>query len=67
MGELAEKAHDMILDLPVLFTTGYTNGSVFQHGVVDRQIVLLSKPFKIEQLAHKVKEALNISHRQISE
>lgn len=64
--ERAEKAHDIIPDLPVLFTKGYTNDSVFQDGMVDWQNVLLSKLFKIEQLAHKVREALNISHMQSS-
>jgi CheY-like chemotaxis protein len=45
--------------IKVLFTTGYLQGSALAEGVLDRGTPLLSKPFTIEQLASKVRNALD--------
>lgn len=57
--ELADKARARAPDLPILFTTGYTRDTTFHDGMVDRGIVLLSKPFTIEQLAQKIRQVLD--------
>ncbi|MES2783251.1 MAG: ATP-binding protein [Pseudomonadota bacterium] len=57
--ELADKARARAPDLPILFTTGYTRDTAFHDGMVDRGIVLLSKPFTIEQLAQKIRSVLD--------
>ncbi|MFN3451304.1 MAG: response regulator, partial [Sphingorhabdus sp.] len=57
--ELADKTREFAPDLPILFTTGYTRDTMFHDGMVDRGIVLLSKPFTIEQLAHKIRQVLD--------
>ncbi len=57
--ELADKARERDPDLPILFTTGYTRDSTFHDGMVDRGVVLLSKPFTIEQLAQKIRQVLD--------
>ncbi len=46
-------------ELPILFTTDYTRDTTFHDGMADRGVILLSKPFTIEQLAHKIRLVLN--------
>ena len=57
--ELADKARAQAPELPILFTTGYTRDTTFHDGMADRGVVLLSKPFTIEQLAHKIRLVLD--------
>lgn len=57
--ELADKARERDPKLPILFTTGYTRDTTFHDGMVDRGVVLLSKPFTIEQLAQKIRQVLD--------
>jgi hypothetical protein len=42
----------------VLFTTGYSGGTALADGGLEAGVVLLSKPFTVEQLASKVRNAL---------
>lgn len=55
---LADTAAQQRPDLKVLYTTGYTRNAVVHNGVVDAGARLLVKPFSLEQLALKVREAL---------
>ena len=57
--ELADKARERDPHLPILFTTGYTRDTTFHDGMVDRGVVLLSKPFTIQQLAQKIRQVLD--------
>ncbi|MCE4222924.1 response regulator [Methylobacterium sp. C25] len=45
-------------DLKVLFTTGYTRNAIVHNGVIDADVKLIGKPFTLEGLAHKVREAI---------
>jgi signal transduction histidine kinase len=56
---LAEKARERRPDLKVLFTTGFTRNAVVHNGVLDADVSFLAKPFTIDQLARKVREALD--------
>jgi CheY-like chemotaxis protein len=53
---VAAKEHDP--DLPVLFTSGYTENSIVHEGRLDPGVHLIEKPYRVEQLARKVKEAM---------
>ena len=64
--KLAEEARRRRPDLKVLFTTGYTRNAVVHNGVLDAGVELIGKPFTIEELAAKVREALDGPSRQDS-
>ena len=53
---LAEAALERRPALKVLFTTGYTRNAIVHNGMLDPGVVLLSKPFTLEELARKVAE-----------
>jgi PAS domain S-box-containing protein len=56
--QLADAAKQRRPDLKVIFTTGYTQNAVVHNGVIDAGIALLTKPFTLEALGHKVREVL---------
>lgn len=56
---LADAARNLRPDLKVLFTSGYTENSIVHHGRLDPGVKLLSKPYRREQLATKIREALD--------
>lgn len=45
----------------VLFVSGYTNDAVVRHGVLQAEAAFLQKPFTLNALAAKVREALSIA------
>ena len=50
---LAEAALERRPALKVLFTTGYTRNAIVHNGMLDPGVVLLSKPFTLEELAQE--------------
>jgi FixJ family two-component response regulator len=56
--ELATKLATERGDLKVLFISGYTDDTVFRHGVLEGDVAFLQKPFNLKALAHKVREVL---------
>jgi len=57
--EMAQKAAQMLPDLKVLFTSGYTQNAIVHSGRLDPGVQLLSKPYSREQLAAKVRQVLD--------
>ncbi|MCP5410630.1 MAG: response regulator [Alphaproteobacteria bacterium] len=57
--QLAEQARQMQPGLKVLFTTGYTRNAIVHNGVLDPGVMLLPKPFTLDQLAARLHEALS--------
>jgi PAS domain S-box-containing protein len=56
--ELAERARQLRPDMRVLFTSGYTQNSIVHQGKLDEGVQLLSKPYRREDLARKIREVL---------
>jgi two-component system, cell cycle sensor histidine kinase and response regulator CckA len=56
--ELATKLGAERDNLKVLFISGYTDDTVFRHGVLEGDVSFLQKPFNLKALAQKVREVL---------
>ncbi|MGQ9371360.1 response regulator [Azospirillum sp. ST 5-10] len=56
--ELARRAREVLPDLAVLFTSGYTENAIVHGGRLDPGVQLLSKPYRREDLARKIRQVL---------
>jgi PAS domain S-box-containing protein len=56
--QLAAEARKHIPDLAVLFTSGYTRNALISGGRLHEGVQLLSKPYRREQLAHRIRQVL---------
>jgi PAS domain S-box-containing protein len=57
--QLAERAHQRRPQLKTLYSSGYTENSIVHQGKLDPGVHFLSKPFRRQDLAVKVREALD--------
>jgi two-component system sensor histidine kinase EvgS len=60
--ELSKKLLAIHKDLKVLFMSGYTDDVIDNKSVLDRNINFIQKPFTNQELAMKVRKALNIKN-----
>jgi len=56
--ELRQQLHGIQPELKVIFISGYTANVIAHHGVLDKGINFLQKPFSVQTLAEKVREVL---------
>jgi signal transduction histidine kinase/DNA-binding response OmpR family regulator len=59
--ELARRAKDSRPDIRVLFTSGYTQNAIVHNGKLDDDVFLLSKPYRKDDLARKLRSMLDMS------
>ncbi|MGO4439795.1 ATP-binding protein [Rhizobium sp. RAF56] len=57
--ELADRARDRLPGLKVLYTSGYARNAILRNGSIEPGTSLLSKPFSVDDLALKVRQALD--------
>jgi PAS domain S-box-containing protein len=57
--QLVEKLHEQRPGLKVLLTSGFSETATLQRGMIDGSIMLLAKPYKIEELARRVRAQLD--------
>lgn len=57
--ELAAKIGALRPGVKVLFVSGYTDDTVFRHGVLEGGVAYLQKPFNLKALAQKIREVLS--------
>jgi signal transduction histidine kinase/ActR/RegA family two-component response regulator len=57
--ELADQVRTRFPTVRVLYTTGYTRNAIVHNGVLDEGVWVLAKPFTLDQLARKVRQALD--------
>jgi PAS domain S-box-containing protein len=56
--EMARQARALLPNLKVLYTSGYTQNAIIHGGRLDPGVELLSKPYRREKLAAKVRQML---------
>ncbi len=56
--QLADRASTLRPELKILFTSGYTENAIVHHGRLDPGVQLLSKPYRRQELATKVRKVL---------
>jgi PAS domain S-box-containing protein len=56
--ELAARLSATRPDLKVLYISGYTDDSIFRHGVLEGGMAFLQKPFNLKALGTKIREIL---------
>ena len=56
---LAEKLAQSYPNLKIIFVSGYPDETIADHGVLDRKVVFLQKPFTSTLLARKVRATLD--------
>jgi PAS domain S-box-containing protein len=57
--ELADRARDSRPDLKFVFTSGYARSAIANLGLMDSGVLFLPKPFRIDNLAHLLRSALD--------
>jgi PAS domain S-box-containing protein len=57
--QLSDRVKETHPEIKVLFTSGYTENSIVHHGRLDPGVQLLQKPYRLDQLARKVREVLD--------
>ena len=57
--QLADEARRTRPGLKVLYATGYTRNAIIHHGRLDADVELLTKPFRADSLARKVRQLLD--------
>jgi two-component system, cell cycle sensor histidine kinase and response regulator CckA len=57
--DLADRLHVSRSGMKVLFISGYTDEVIAHHGIIERGVAFLPKPFSAEMLAMKVREVLD--------
>jgi two-component system cell cycle sensor histidine kinase/response regulator CckA len=55
---LAERLAQVWPDLPVLYTSGYTDGEIVRRGLIEPGAAFVQKPFAPETIARAVRERL---------
>jgi CheY-like chemotaxis protein len=56
--EMVRQARALLPDMKVLYTSGYTQNAIIHGGRLDPGVELLSKPYRREKLATKVRQML---------
>jgi len=57
--EVARRMEHMRPGMKVLYMSGYTDNAVVHHGILDEDLRYIQKPFTPEDLAFKVREAID--------
>ena len=57
--QLADRVTALYPTMKILFTSGYTENAIVHHGRLDPGVKFLSKPYRREQLAEKVRQVLD--------
>jgi len=57
--EMADRLRLLRQDIKVLFMSGYTNDAIVHHGILDKGLFYIQKPFTLDGLSKKIREVLD--------
>jgi two-component SAPR family response regulator len=57
--DLAKRIVSLRPEIKVLYTSGYTDNTIAHHGVLEKGMNYIQKPFTVDGLARKVREVLD--------
>jgi len=57
--EMARRAQELHPQMRILYTSGYTQNAIVHNGKLDDDVLLLSKPYRRDDLARKIRGLLN--------
>lgn len=57
--DLAERLHALCPDIKILFMSGYTANMIAQRGVLEEKVNFIQKPFSLQSLAVKLRDAID--------
>ncbi|MBM4278203.1 MAG: response regulator, partial [Deltaproteobacteria bacterium] len=57
--KLVERLKQIHPEMKALYMSGYTDNAIVHHGVLEKGINFMQKPFTLESLTRKVREALD--------
>ncbi len=57
--ELAKRLKPLYPEIKILYMSGYTDDAIVRHGVLEKGVNYIQKPFTMEGLARKVREELD--------
>jgi PAS domain S-box-containing protein len=59
--DLAGQITDLCPDIRLLFMSGYTSNVIAHHGVLDKGVAFIQKPFSMADMTERVREVLDMS------
>jgi FixJ family two-component response regulator len=59
--DLAGQITDLYPDIRLLFMSGYTSNVIAHHGVLDKGVAFIQKPFSMADMTERVREVLDMS------
>ena len=62
--ELAKRLKPLYPEIKILYMSGYTDDAIVRHGVLEKGVNYIQKPFTMEGLARKVREVLDKNPHQ---
>ena len=57
--EMVDRLHTLRPGIKVLFMSGYTDNAIVHHGVLDKGLFYIQKPFTVQGLSKKIREVLD--------
>ena len=56
--QLSEKIKEIMPDIKVLYMSGYTSNVIARHGILDKGVNFIQKPFCIKHLSEKIRQTM---------
>jgi YesN/AraC family two-component response regulator len=57
--QLAKRLKPLYPEMKILYMSGYTDDAIVRHGVLEKGVNYIQKPFTMEGLARKVRDVLD--------